>query len=170
MSNILHAKETDLDEVYQLYKLGVSYLESNGIYQWDDQYPSKSDLIDDIKSNSVFLLKESNQLAGAITLDNKQDEQWANLSWAYSFDSILSLHRLCIHPDYSNRGYAKLLMEYAERFALNHGYQVIRLDSFLGNPFSQKLYPKLGYKEAIGYCYYHPNQIMCNGFEKLIQL
>jgi len=83
---------------------------------------------------------------------------------------VLVVHRLCVSPDYQNLGLAKQLMNFAESYAFGNQFQVIRLDAFLGNPYSQRLYHSLGYQEASGYCYYSPGEIMCNCFEKRVVL
>jgi ribosomal protein S18 acetylase RimI-like enzyme len=159
---------SDKDEILSLYKLATLAMESNGIFQWDKDYPSKEDLVHDLIDQSLWCIKQDYKIIATITLDAKQEIQFEKIIWAYTRTPILVIHRVCVHPHYQRLGLAGKLLEFAEKHAQLQKIPTIRLDAYLGNAQSQRLYKKHGYHEAIGYCYYHPAKIMCNCFEKNI--
>ncbi len=168
MARILKADTTDFKSIMNLYDLGTKALLSLGIVQWGDTYPSGQTLMEDLEAGHTWILTVNGMIIGTTTLDHNQDDQYLSIEWAHRADRVLVVHRVCVHPDLQGQGIAKKLMLFAEEYALEHQFQVIRLDAFLGNPYSQRLYRSLGYQEAAGYCYYPPVPIMCNCFEKAV--
>ena len=53
------AKKSDIDDVVKLVKAAIVQMEADGIYQWDDIYPAKEDLINDIENKSLYLAIDS---------------------------------------------------------------------------------------------------------------
>jgi len=139
-----------------------------GIYQWDDGYPDASSRWQNPGGGDTWIMRDGDVLTASVTLDRNQDPQYEKIGWAYPSDRFLVVHRLCTHPGYQGRGLARQLAYFAEQQAQDLQLDVIRLDAYLGNPVSQKLYRSLGYHEAYGYCYYPPRDIMCNCFEKWV--
>ena len=73
-------------------------------------------------------------------MDDQQDPQYAGISWAYTTGKIMVIHRLVSHPAYQGKGFGRKMVLFSEHFAISNGYDVIRLDAFIGNPYSQNLY------------------------------
>ena len=55
------------------------------------------------------------------------------------------IHRLCVSPHMQGQGVGTRMMQMIERMLCKQGIQSIRLDAFSKNPYSLKLYQKLGY-------------------------
>ena len=164
------AGEDDFDSILGLYRTATLFHRNIGLNQWDDEYPSAETLKENLRDRVTWVIKSEDYIIATVTLDENQDEQYQDITWAYPSSRVLVVHRLCIHPLFQGKSLGKRLMYFAESNAQKMKYEVIRLDAFLGNSYSQRLYRNLGYHEAIGYCYYHPDQIMCNCFEKQIIL
>lgn len=162
------AQPLDFLPILELYRKASGHLNAQGIVQWDDEYPSPDTLKENIDHGVTWVIRHNQLIIATITLDDEQDPQYEFIRWAYPSNNVLVVHRLCVDPDFQQRGLAKQMMYFAEILAKQQGFEVIRLDAFLGNPYSQKLYPGLGYSEAAGYCYYSPGSIMCNCFEKWV--
>ena len=158
----------DFGPILALYKEVTLFLVEHGIHQWDDTYPDESTLWQNLQAGDTWVMRDGANLIACVTLDRKQDPQFDKIAWAYPSNHFMVIHRLCTHPAYQGRGLARQLVNFAEQHARDHRLDVLRLDAYLGNPVSQKLYRSLGYHEATGYCYYPPRDIMCNCFEKWV--
>lgn len=169
-NDITKATILDVAEIFNLYKLSIKAFEAKGIYQWNDEYPTREDLQDNVAAGSTWILKGDGEIRAAVTLDDQQDPQYGGIKWAYTTGKIMVIHRLVSHPAHQGKGLGRKMVFFSENFAFSNGYDVIRLDAFIGNPYSQNLYNHMNYHEAIGYCYYHRPAIMCNCFEKRIRL
>ncbi len=51
-------KTQDLDSICLLIKDAIVEMEKNGIYQWDDLYPTREDFEEDIRNNNLYVVFE----------------------------------------------------------------------------------------------------------------
>ena len=144
------AAEFDLDEICSLIKSAIAKMDSCGIPQWDEIYPDKAILEEDITKNQMYIGKIDNEIAVCFTLSEECDEEYKNGKWQYPDAKFNVIHRLCVNPEFQNKGIATKTMKYIENLSKSQGYDVIRLDCFTLNPYSQKLYNKAGYS-IVGY-------------------
>ena len=120
-------------------------MEKDNIPQWDEIYPDKTILEEDISKNQMYIGKIDNEIAVCFVLSEECDEEYKNGKWQYPDAKFNVIHRLCVNPKFQNRGIATETMKYIEELSKSQGYEVIRLDCFTLNPYSQKLYNKTGY-------------------------
>jgi len=52
-----------------------------------------------------------------------------------------------VGPEYQGKGYARMLMNFAENYARDNRYISIRLDTFSQNKKNQKFYEQRGYQK-----------------------
>lgn len=140
----------DLDAVCLMIQQAVDEMERHGIYQWDDIYPARKDFEEDIEKQTLFLAYVNKDLAALYVISGEWDEQYTNGRWKYDDSSAYILHRFCVSPIYQNQGIGKAVLQHIEEQVKDLGYHSIRLDSFTGNPFAQRLYLHSGY-ETRGY-------------------
>ena len=140
----------DLDLICSLIKDAIAEMEKNGIYQWDEIYPARSDFEEDIKNNNLYVVFDEDILIAFYVISGEYDEQYNNAEWKYETDSAYILHRFCVSPKVQNRGIGKKVLQYIEQQIKDMGYKSVRLDTFTENPFAQKLYRHNGY-ESRGY-------------------
>ncbi len=146
--NISTATQDDLDAVMSLVTACVRHMDSQGIAQWNDVYPSRTLFAKDIASQSLFVATVDAQARGVIALNEHQEPEYREISWAYDEERILVVHRLCVHPDSQGQGVAARLMDFVEHHAEVQGYSAIRLDAFTENPAAVSLYYSRGYRRA----------------------
>ena len=125
-------------------------MENANIHQWDEIYPDKQILEEDITKNQMFIGKIGNKTAVCFVLSEECDEEYKNGKWQYPDSRFCVIHRLCVNPEFQNQGIATKTLEYIENLCKTQGYETIRLDCFIQNPYSQKLYNKAGYI-TVGY-------------------
>lgn len=148
---LLSASSSDLPEIFELYKSAIAHLDACGMHFWDfNWYPNADVLTADQKRGELYCTRDSvtGRIAACIVLSTEYDEQYNNAQWEYQSDRPLIIHRLCIHPGFQNRGLGRAVMSAAENWAEKHGFTVIRLDAFSGNPASLALYEHLGFRKA----------------------
>lgn len=140
----------DLGLVCLLIKDAIAEMEKNGIYQWDEVYPARSDFEEDIKNNNLYVVFDEDMLIAFYVISGEYDEQYNNAEWKCEADSAYILHRFCVSPKVQNRGIGKKILRHIEHQIKDMGYKSVRLDTFTENPFAQKLYRHNGY-ESRGY-------------------
>lgn len=143
---IRKATSSDIESILLITKACARHMISNGIYQWNEHYPNAEAFQNDIKRDELYVLINENDILGSVVISTLMDDEYNNIQWLTPNDKNIYIHRLAVHPDYQGRGFAQKLMDFAEKFALEHGYRSIRLDTFSQNNRNQKFYELRGYK------------------------
>ena len=148
--NYCKADISQLDEIFSLYQKAIITMENDGIHQWDEIYPDKAVLEEDINKNQMYTGIIDQKIAVCFVLSEEFDVEYKNGKWKYPEAKFTVIHRLCVNPDFQKQGIATQTMEYIEKLCKSEGYDSIRLDCFTENPYSRKLYEKAGYS-VVGY-------------------
>ncbi len=146
-SMIRKATPSDLDVIHKLTQSCAKAMIARGIYQWNEHYPTRSRFQKDIELQELYVLEEENQVKSIIVLTELMDDEYIPVKWLTENQRNLYIHRLAVHPEYWGNGYAQYLMNWAEAYAKNNGYQSIRLDTFSQNKRNQSFYETRGYQK-----------------------
>lgn len=139
------AKQSDLIDIFEVYKATIKKMNDMGIHQWDEIYPTIDDIKQDIEKEEMYIGLIGDIIASAFVLNQTHDEGYANGNWQYNNLSYSVLHRLCVNPECQNKGVGTKTMKFIEDTLRNENIQTIRLDAFSQNPSALRLYEKLGY-------------------------
>ena len=142
------AKETDIDKICSLVESAVRKMELQQIFQWDNLYPTKADFLDDVQKQQLFIGMSNNDISVVYVLNKDSDKEYENGAWKYPNSEYRIIHRLCVNPEYQNRGIAKSTLIHIEKELREMGIETIRLDVFSNNPFALSLYQNNGYKKV----------------------
>ena len=150
------AIHSNIEVIHLITKRCANEMIKNGIFQWNESYPSKEILRKDIELQQLWKITENNTIIGIIVLTKIEDKEYKSVKWLTENGNNLYVHRLAVDPTFQSKGYAQKLMSFAEKYAINNGFSSIRLDTFSQNTRNQKLYEKREYikLEEI----YFPNQ------------
>ena len=142
---IKEASILDLNQLYSLTKSCAKHMIENGIFQWNEMYPSKEVLQKDIELQQIWKLEENEIIIGIIVLTEIEDAAYKNVQWLTKNHKTLYVHRLAVHPNYQGKGKAQNLMDFAENYAKKNEYKSIRLDTFSKNKRNNKFYQNRNY-------------------------
>ena len=148
ISALEKASTDDRDEIVSLIHFVVEHLNQIGIPQWDERYPKASDIDEDIRKEQLYIVRARRKIAGIITLNKESDSEYKNGDWIYAGPDYRVVHRLCVAPDMQGHGIGTRIMQMAEKMLWESGVKSVRLDAFSQNPYSLRLYEKLGYRVA----------------------
>jgi len=166
---IVPAKTSEIPEILSLTRACARKMISNGIYQWNEHYPSQEAFQKDIHRGELYVFKKEGKIVGTIVLSDFMDAEYKDIDWLTKNEHNLYIHRLAVHPEAQHQGNARILMDFAQDFAKKSLCPSIRLDTFSQNHRNQRFYEARGYKR-LGTIYFpkqseHP--FYC--YEKLIE-
>lgn len=153
---IRQSTEKDLNTIFEITQSCAKALRNQGVFQWNEHYPTPSIFEKDIDRNESYVYIEKEEIIGTIVLSELKDEEYNLIQWLTPDNRNLYIHRLAVHPNYWGQGIAKNLMDWAENIAQQKQYLSIRLDTFSQNPRNLKFYESRGY-QRLGSIYF-PNQ------------
>jgi ribosomal protein S18 acetylase RimI-like enzyme len=142
---VARASMDDLDAVCAIVARAIAVLDAQGIHQWDNHYPSRGVLAEDIASNQMHVARIGSAVAGFVTLNDEEPDEYRTLAWQYA-EPALVVHRLTIDPPFQRLGLARRLMAFTQTQAAARGYGSIRLEAFVANRRACALYERLGYR------------------------
>ncbi|MEG0371295.1 MAG: GNAT family N-acetyltransferase [Clostridium sp.] len=142
---ITRANRDNLNEIMEVLKETVNSMNTEGLYQWNESYPNKNILLNDIDKEELFIKADGNRVKGFVVLNQLDDKDYNKLNWKHDVKESLIVHRLCVAPKFQGNGVAKELMEFIFEYAKINKYEAIRLDTSVENTKSIGMYEKLGY-------------------------
>ena len=144
---IRSAKISEIPYILTITKACAQTMSANGILQWNEHYPNKSSFENDIERNELYVLELKGKIMGALVISNFMDAEYESIEWLTPNQNNIYIHRLAIDPLHQGKGYAQMLMDFAEKYAQENGYISVRLDTFSQNKRNQRFYEIRGYRK-----------------------
>ena len=70
----------------------------------DDIYPDETIIKQDIENKDLYIGIVGGKIAVIYVINNYCDEEYNSGDWQYPDTEYRIIHRLCIHPDFQNKG------------------------------------------------------------------
>ena len=112
---------------------------------WDDEYPSRAILENDVAEGNLFVGTLGERIAACYVINDEYDEDYVNGNWQYPDTRYRFGHRLCVDVRLQGKGLASQVMEHVEEQLRADGVESFRFEAFAENPVSLALYEKHGY-------------------------
>ena len=135
----------DLDGIIEIIKSIVKEMNSQGNYQWNDNYPSSADFVDDIESGDLYVEESDGKIASFICLNTVEAPEYKELEWSIDKKALV-IHRMGVNPSFRGSGLAKKLMKFADELTVEKNLNYIRVDTSSENMKMDSLLKKCGFK------------------------
>lgn len=149
----------DIIQAAQVLEEVKAYMLNIGIDQWDQEYPNRIVLTQDIGREEAFIYEEQGELLAYMALNEKCDQEYAELNWKTATPFVV-IHRLYVKPSVQGKGISSKMIKYADQFALENKYQSIRFDAFSLNETANAVHIKKGYA-SVGTVLYRKGVFNC---------
>ncbi|WP_421802037.1 GNAT family N-acetyltransferase [Flagellimonas sp.] len=144
---IRRAKISEIPDILTITRACAKKMEENGIFQWNEHYPSKEAFIKDIEREELFVIEENSTVQGTIVISTLMDDEYKPITWLTPNGNSTYIHRLSVHPNVQRKGFAQQMMGFAEAYSKENGFVSVRLDTFSQNKRNQRFYEKRGYQK-----------------------
>lgn len=146
---ITKALPEEYQEVRLFYHSLIDAIEG-AVYgpKWQkDIYPAPEDLKSAIGEGALYIGRCGPRIACSMVVNQKYNEAYEKVSWpkALKSDEFMVIHMLGVHSDFTGRGFAGQLVEYAIDLAKTAEMKAVRLDVVSGNLPAVRLYEKYGF-------------------------
>ena len=160
------ATPENLDAIMEMYNSCVQGMLALGIDQWDESYPNRTIIEQDLKEGCYYIGILNNEIIAGMRVDNIQDPTYLDINWKDKSNNFMVVHRLGSKTKVWNKGIGKQMMEFAENIAIESGCSSFRLDTYSNNPKAMEFYKKLGYQQ-LGHINLKPDKDIYYCFEKV---
>lgn len=142
------AKTEQLDIAMDIIDQGRSYLKSQGIDQWQNGYPNKTSIQQDIDAEKGYFLTNGADLFAYLCMDFDGEPAYNDIkgNWLTEQDAkYMVIHRLAFNGQFRGKGLSSAVFELAEDFCRERGIHSIRVDTDRDNQIMQHIMTKAGY-------------------------
>ncbi|MBR5133498.1 MAG: GNAT family N-acetyltransferase [Alistipes sp.] len=117
-----------------------------GIDQWQDGYPTRESIVEDIDNGVGYVAVKDDKIIGyaAIVLSGEPAYLQIADKWLYDNNYVV-VHRLCTSITYRRKGTAIKLMQHAASISRDAGHRAFRIDTHRGNIRMLSMLEKLGF-------------------------
>lgn len=134
---IRKASIKDLDLVLNIINSSKAIMKENNINQWYNNYPSKETI--SLNINNCIIIDD-------VACFSLECEKQAYLDSFLIKSPYITIHRVSVKKEYSNKGYGSIIFKEAERIARSKNINKIVIDTSITNFIMQKLIDKNNYK------------------------
>ena len=151
------ARSSDLNSILILYKEVIE----NTFTTWDENYPSKNLIIEDIKSKNLYVAKINGEIVAVSYLGKSEN---TTEKWTIKLNKPLGVARICVNPKFQGKGIGTSFMQFLIEKAKKRGADGMHFHVCTKNVSASKMYEKCGFKNCglgesnYGYDYYKYEQ------------
>lgn len=146
------ANQNDIQAIADTYTELLLYEQKHGrSSNWQmGVYPTIKIPVENIPLGTMYVLEENQKICASMVLNQFQPDEYREIGWHFSApdNDVLVIHTLCIPPSMAKHGLGKQMVAFAKKYALEHGYRVIRIDTYAHNEPAKNLYLKNGFRIA----------------------
>ena len=164
---LIKAQIKDIDLIMNFINDGKEFLKSQGIDQWQGEYPNRQSIVDDIEKEIGYLISSGNVAVGYCCVDFSGESAYDDLigEWLDS-EPYAVLHRLAVSSEHRSKGFADVAFSLAEKLTTEKGVFSIKIDTHEENKTMRHLLEKNGYTYCGKVTYPQGDRI---AFQKLLK-
>lgn len=130
--------EKDLDECVEIIEDAKASLKARGINQWQEGYPNKESLVNDIEQNAGWVLEDQGKIIGMMALSFEGEASYQRIEGKWmGNESYGVIHRLAILSQYKGKKVADELLNHAIQKAKEKKIGFLRIDTHEKNQSMQ---------------------------------
>jgi ribosomal protein S18 acetylase RimI-like enzyme len=145
------AKPSDLIEILFLIKVCTQDMNAKGFRHWNSSFPDTEQIMNDLQGGTIYLAKDKGVCKGMVALNKKEPEEYKSLSFKVKSTKALYLQNMAVHPTWQGKGIANQMVDFAQNYARENGFDCIRLDIFKPSEIARQLYEKNSFKEVASF-------------------
>ena len=157
--HIRSAAARDLSAICDLFAQSRQTMKEQGIDQWQDGYPFRSDIEEDMRHDQAYVLVKGSDVVGYFAYTTGKEDVYENIAeGAFREDGYRysSVHRVAVSPEHRGHGLGGRVFEYAVKLAhIDHALS-LRCDTHEDNKPMRTLLGKCGFQYC-GVVYYDRN-------------
>ena len=145
---LIKATESDLQELYSLYRRTTESMKQDGLNQWIwGIYPTEEMIREDVERGELYIARTDGVLTAAIMLTETPDPGYEGVSWTGGAHPGF-FHRLAVDPPQRGTGIGADVLDDAIQILRRAGCDCVRCDTNVKNERAVHLYTKMGFRKC----------------------
>jgi GNAT superfamily N-acetyltransferase len=98
------AKIFEIPDILDVTKARTNSMIEQGVYQWNEYYPSEEVFGRDIARKELYVLEIGDKIIGTIVVSTYMDLEYDPIGWLTPNVKNIYIHRLAVHPQEQKKG------------------------------------------------------------------
>lgn len=150
MIEIKKSTQADLDALMPIFDEARGTIARLGIDQWQDGYPSREVIAEDVALGRSYAVWVDGALCGTFVLVDDGEVTYDKIYGGHWLtgdrcDDYIAIHRVAISVAKRGSGISGAIIGYAEEFARKLGRASLRIDTHEGNVVMRRMLEKNGF-------------------------
>lgn len=156
MIEIRKSEMCDLDNIMPLFELARATMKTLGIDQWQNGYPYRENIEEDIKNGESYVVTDDGCIIATFMLMKRNEPTYDTVyggKWLDNGDEYATVHRITVAPskreksgNLQDKPVSRMIMDYAKAFAKENGLTAgVKVDTHKGNIAMRKMLEKNGF-------------------------
>ena len=142
---------SDMSEVMPIFEEARRTIAALGIDQWQNGYPSKEVILEDIQRGQSYVCALDGKICGSFAMIENGEPTYDKIyegHWLTGDDSryYIAIHRVAISVASRGSGLSGKIISFAANFAEKSGRKSLRIDTHRGNAVMRRMLEKNGFK------------------------
>ncbi len=138
----------DVNKICIIIDQAKQYLKNSGVDQWQNGYPNKETILEDIKTETSYVLVE-NEVVGTMRFLIADDPDYGYIEGSWKSSGCYGvIHRIAIDENCKGKSYAKLFVDYAIQLCKEENVHSLRIDTHLMNTSMRRFLKKNHFEEC----------------------
>lgn len=167
--SIRKATLADCDAIWNLLQQGIEKRKIEGSNQWQDGYPNRNVVLNDITHHYGLVVENENQeMVGYLAMIADVEPAYEEIEGKWmspAGENYVVFHRLIVNLKHPIKGLATWILKEVEQLVLDQGIRSIKVDTNFDNVGMLRVFEKLGYQYC-GKVYFRGSERLA--FEKLL--
>lgn len=144
------ARPADAERIMEIIRQAQAQMRALGSLQWQDGYPARADIDNDITHGYGYVFEKPGAASGAViaygavVFDGEPAYEAIDGAWLTGGDYVV-LHRLAVADGEKRRGVAAEFMRRTEALARERGAGSFRVDTNFDNRYMLRMLERLGF-------------------------
>lgn len=138
----------DIDSIMRIIKQAQEYFKEQGIDQWQNDYPNKNTINDDIKNGESYALEKDGCLVATAMITFKGEKSYSSIyggEWLNN-NEYAAIHRIAVDNTYKGLDISSQIIKNIENLCLQRNICSIKIDTHEDNLPMQKVLKKNKFK------------------------
>ena len=145
---IRRSTQQDTEALLLLFDEARGTIAKLGINQWQNGYPSREVVCQDIDLGRAYSVMDGDNLIGTFVLVDDGEPTYDIIyegSWHNETDCYLAIHRVAVAVRTRGKGISTAIIQYAADYAKKLGRTSLRIDTHQGNIVMRRMLEKHGF-------------------------
>jgi len=162
--DIKPAFEKDIIEIMFFFREIARHNIARNIFHWNYHNPSYDGIYQDVKNGELYIQRDKHLCAGVICMNDRPQKDFSALKWKENANP-LTIQYFAVHPDWLESNIGEVLLDFANRTALENEYSSIHADVHELDEPHKKMLEEAMYK-PVGEYRKEPQLLPFQAFEK----